>query len=122
MSLRLHHIGKIRNHESPVDFITDRFQSHILRCGVILIQLFAGIVFLSAQVMSARSIFNVLFNLDSDNPIGVIMIFGLMLIFEWTGGLVCVVLTDGIQCVLMVTAVALLAGMSSPYCLLQAVF
>lgn len=98
---RLRRCSLIRNHQSPVDFITDRFRSQFLRYTIVMLQAIPSIIYLSAQVISIKGTFNSLFELDPDSPVGVIIIFVLIILFEWTGGLVSVASTDAIQGIVM---------------------
>jgi sodium/proline symporter len=98
---RLRKCSLMRNHQSPVDFITDRFRSQVLRYTIVLLQFAPSLIYLSAQVISIKGTFNSIFELDPDSPIGVLVIFVLILIFEWTGGLVSVASTDAIQGIVM---------------------
>ena len=98
-SLRLRNASNIRNHQTPVDFITDRFQSQILRYTIVLLQVLPAIIFL---VVSIKNMFNAMFGLDPDLAYPVIIIMALILVLEWVGGLISVALTDSIQAVIMV--------------------
>lgn len=66
-----------------------------------MLQAVPSIIYLSAQVISIKGTFNSLFELDPDSPVGVIIIFVLIILFEWTGGLVSVASTDAIQGIVM---------------------
>jgi Na+/proline symporter len=94
---RLRKCSLMRNHQSPGDFITDRFRSQSLRYTILLLQAIPSIIYLSAQVIAIKQTFNSIFEINPDSPTGVIIIFVLILIFEWTGGLVSVAATDAIQ-------------------------
>jgi solute:Na+ symporter, SSS family len=87
----------IRNHCSPCDFITDRCQSQILRYTVATVQVVASVIYVSAQVVSLRTSFNSLFDIDPSSPWAVVIIFSFILVFEWVGGLASDALTDCIQ-------------------------
>jgi solute:Na+ symporter, SSS family len=102
--VRLRRLGEMRSHKSPSDFITDRFQSQILRYSVVLLQFFSALIYLSAQVDALKTIFNGAFNLNLSNPWPVVGIFYLILVFEWLGGLLSVAYTDCIQGFVMIVS------------------
>jgi len=106
--LRLRKASILRNHQSPVDFITDRYQSQILRYTVVVLQLFPSIIYLAAQVIAIQGTFNSIFELDPDESYPVIIIMGMILIFEWLGGLNSVALTDLFQAIVMVASFVIL--------------
>jgi Na+/proline symporter len=95
--LRLRKASMIRNHQSPVDFITDRYQSQLLRYTIVFLQVLPTLIYLAAQVIAIKGTFNSIFELDPDATYPVIIIMFLILIFEWLGGLNSVALTDSIQ-------------------------
>mmetsp|Transcript_616 Transcript_616/g.1462 ORF Transcript_616/g.1462 Transcript_616/m.1462 type:complete len:734 (-) Transcript_616:133-2334(-) len=99
---RLRKVSQFRNHQSPADFITDRFQSQSLRYTVVFLQILTAIIYLAAQVIALKSTFNSIFGLDPDSVYPVIIIMILILIFECIGGLNSVAFTDSIQGVIMV--------------------
>lgn len=72
----------MRNRQFPVDFITDRFRSQLLRYTIVLFQAVPSLIYLSAQVISIKGTFNSIFELDETSPIGVLAIFVLVIIFE----------------------------------------
>ena len=47
--LRLRKLSMVRNHASPVDFITDRFQSQILRYTVVFLQVVPALFYLTGM-------------------------------------------------------------------------
>ena len=93
--------SNIRSHQSPCDFITDRYQSQILRYTVVFFQVFPALVYLTAQVIAIKGTFNGIFELDPDTAYPVIVIMGLILAFEWAGGLSSVAICDTIQAIVM---------------------
>lgn len=99
--LRLRKCSNLRDHQSPVDFITDRFQSQSLRYTIVFLQVVPGLMYLSAQVIAIKSTFNSIFELNPDTAYPVIIIMALILAFEWAGGLSSVALTDTIQAIVM---------------------
>uniref|UniRef100_A0A7S2XU93 Uncharacterized protein n=2 Tax=Attheya septentrionalis TaxID=420275 RepID=A0A7S2XU93_9STRA len=101
---RLRKAGLVRNHQSPVDFMTDRYSSQILRYTTVFLMLFPTIIYLVAQVTAIKSTFNSVFRLDEDAAWPVILIMFIILIFEWVGGLTSVALTDGVQGIIMTVA------------------
>ena len=106
--LRLRKASMVRNHQSPVDLITDRYQSQFLRYTVVFIQVLTSVVYLAAQVIALKSTFNSMFEIDADDNWPVILIMGVILIFEWLGGLSSVALTDSIQAVIMLISFIIL--------------
>lgn len=100
--LRLRKTSIIRNHQSPVDFITDRFQSQMLRYTIVFLQVIPTVIYLAAQVVAIKGTFNSIFELDADATYPVVIIMTLILLFEWAGGLNSVALTDTIQAIIMV--------------------
>lgn len=95
--LRLRKASMVRNHQSPCDFITDRFQSQLLRYTIVFLQVVPSVIYLSAQVNALKGTFNAMFGLDPDTTYPVVVIMFLILMFEWAGGLSSVALTDAIQ-------------------------
>ena len=86
-ALRLRKASNIRNHQTPVDFITDRYQSQLLRYTIVFLQVLPAIIFLSAQVAALKNSFNAMFNLDPDAVYPVVIMMIIILLFEWIGGL-----------------------------------
>ena len=86
-ALRLRKASNIRNHQTPVDFITDRYQCQLLRYTIVFLQILPAIIFLSAQVAALKNAFNAMFNLDPDAVYPVIIMMIIILLFEWIGGL-----------------------------------
>jgi solute:Na+ symporter, SSS family len=103
-ALRLRKASLYRNHQSPTDFVTDRYQSQVLRYTILTLQVLPTIVYLSAQVIAIKSTFNSIFELDPDTPYPAIVVMAVILLFEWVGGLSSVALTDAFQAVVMMTA------------------
>lgn len=99
---RLRKVSQFRNHQSPADFITDRFQSQLLRYSVVFLQVLTSIIYLAAQVIALKGTFNSIFGLDPDTIYPVIIIMALILAFECIGGLNSVAFTDSIQGIIMV--------------------
>jgi len=52
--LRLRKTSLVRNHQSPVDFITDRYQCQILRYTVLFLQVIPSLIYLAAQVIAIK--------------------------------------------------------------------
>ena len=123
---RLRKCSNVRNHQSPIDFITDRYQSQVLRYTMLVLQVVPSVIYLAAQVIAIKNTFNSMFNvssttltsseatpifvangdfynsqIDADSNYPVIIIMAAILIFEWAGGLSSVALTDAIQGVIM---------------------
>ena len=106
--LRLRKAALVRNHKTPVDFITDRFQSQLLRYTVLFLQVVPSMIYITAQVVALKNTFNTIFGLDADSIGPVILIMGITLLFEWVGGLTSVALTDLVQgCFMLVAYVSL---------------
>ena len=82
---RLRKVSQYRNHQSPVDFITDRFQSQLLRYTIVSLQIITTVIYLAAQVIAIKSTFNSIFGLNSETIYPVIIIMGCILIFECIG-------------------------------------
>ena len=99
--VRLRKASVVRNHQTPVDFITDRFRSHLLRYSIVTIQVLASLIYLAAQVNALKSTFNAMFGFDPDDVWPVIVIMAIILAFEWAGGLAVIALSDSIQGLIM---------------------
>ena len=54
MGVRMRKAGLVRNHSTPVDFITDRFQSQILRYLIVALQIVTTLIYLAAQVIALK--------------------------------------------------------------------
>ncbi len=106
--MRLRKASMIRNHQSPVDFITDRYQSQLLRYVILALQVLPTLIYLAAQVIAIKVTFNSVFELDPDASFPVIIVMIIIVIFEWLGGLNSVALTDAFQAVVMVTSFVIL--------------
>jgi len=94
---RLRRASELRQHTSPADFVTDRFQSQYCRYAIVALQIVPTVIFLAGQVISIKLAFNQMFELDEDNPYPSIIVMSIILVFEWAGGLNSVALTDSIQ-------------------------
>lgn len=106
---RLRKASVVRNHQTPVDFITDRFQSQFLRYTIVTCQVLGSIIYLAAQVNALKGTFNSMFEVspaDANWPVITLML--IILAVEWTGGLSSVALTDSIQGLVMMTSFILL--------------
>jgi solute:Na+ symporter, SSS family len=99
---RLHKIGALRRHQSPVDFIIDRYRSQILRYTTSLLMVLPTLIYLTAQLAAIRSTFNSLFHIPPDSPWAVIAIAGIIVLCEWVGGMRNVAFTDCIQGIVMI--------------------
>jgi Na+/proline symporter len=99
--LRLRKASMLRNHQSPVDFITDRYQSQLLRYTIVFLQVLPTIIYLAAQVIAIKGTFNSIFELDADAAYPVIIVMLLIVMFEWVGGLSSVAITDSFQAIVM---------------------
>jgi solute:Na+ symporter, SSS family len=99
---RLRKIGILRRHQSPVDFITDRYKSQILRYTTTLLMIIPALISLSAQLAAIHSTFNSLFNIQPDSPWAVVGIAGIIVLCEWIGGMRSVAFTDCIQGIIMI--------------------
>lgn len=106
--LRLRKASMVRNHQSPVDMITDRYQSQYLRFTIVAIQVMTSLIYLAAQVIALKSTFNSMFEIKNNANWPVIIIMGIILIFEWMGGLSSVALTDSIQGIVMLVSFIIL--------------
>jgi Na+/pantothenate symporter len=93
----LHKIRVLRRHQSPVDIITDRYQSQIFRYTTILLMIVPALIS------------NSLFNVQPDSSWTVVGIAGISVLCEWIGGMRSVAFTDCIQGIIMIACfVALL--------------
>mmetsp|Transcript_4892 Transcript_4892/g.7623 ORF Transcript_4892/g.7623 Transcript_4892/m.7623 type:complete len:600 (-) Transcript_4892:1622-3421(-) len=101
LSARLRKIGILRNHQSPVDFITDRFRSQVLRYTSVVLIVFPSLMYLTAQMVAIRGTFNSLFKIPADSPWAVLVTAAIIVVFEWVGGLRGVALTDCVQGIIM---------------------
>lgn len=108
--LRLRKSSLVRNHCSPVDFITDRYQSQVLRYTVAGLQVLTSVIYVAAQVNALKSTFNSMFGIDPESPVAVIIMFIIILAFEWAGGLSSVALTDAVQGFIMILSFLMLSG------------
>lgn len=106
--LRLRKASLVRNHQSPVDLITDKYASQILRYTIVFIQVVTSTIYLAAQVIALKSTFNSMFEIEADANWPVIIIMAVILIFEWLGGLSSVALTDSIQGLIMLISFIIL--------------
>ncbi|KAL7550076.1 hypothetical protein ACHAWF_013311 [Thalassiosira exigua] len=100
--LRMRKASLVRNHQSPVDFVTDRFRSQVLRYTVVFHQVLPEILYLVVQLSSIKQSFNTIFNIPASNPAPVILVSAVILSFEWLGGMSCVAYTDAIQAVCLI--------------------
>ncbi|CAB9503644.1 Sodium/proline symporter [Seminavis robusta] len=102
--LRLRKAALVRNHKTPVDFVTDRFQSQILRYTLLVLQIVPSLFYTTAQVIALKTTCNSIFGLPPDTVYPVLLIVSVTLMFEWIGGLRCVAMTDCIQASIMIVA------------------
>jgi Na+/proline symporter len=51
---RMRKTSMVRNHQSPTDFITDRYQCQILRYTILFVQVVPSIIYLAAQVIAIK--------------------------------------------------------------------
>ena len=100
--VRLRKASLVRNHQTAVDFMTDRYQSQLLRYTIVVLQILPSLIFLAAQVIALKQTINSIFGLDIDQVYPVILIMFLILMFEWAGGLSSVAITDVIQGFVMI--------------------
>ncbi|KAL7554436.1 hypothetical protein ACHAWF_017879 [Thalassiosira exigua] len=114
--IRLRKSSNIRNHQSPVDFITDRYQSQLLRYTIVFLQVVPSVIYLAAQVAAIRSTFNAMFGLDPGTVYPAIIIMAIILVLEWVGGLSSVAATDSLQALVMLfTFVAIPSVLASKF-------
>jgi Na+/proline symporter len=106
--MRLRKASLIRNHQSPVDFISDRFQCNYLRYTIVFIQTLSCVLYLSAQVVALKVTVNSMLGFDPSVDWPVMILFGIIVAFEWAGGLSSVALADYIQAMIMIVAFVLL--------------
>lgn len=77
--VRLRKASLVRNHHTPLDFVTDRYRSQLLRYTIFTIQILASFVYLSAQVNSLQSTFNSMFGFDPSEVWPVVVIMAIIL-------------------------------------------
>lgn len=94
---RLRCASEIRDHQSPADFVTDRFQSQVLRYTLVLLQVTPTLIFLATQIIAIKLASNQVFLLDPENPWPSVIITAVIVVFEWAGGLNSVAMTDTLQ-------------------------
>jgi Na+/proline symporter len=101
---RLRKAGAERNHSSPVDFITDRYQSQILRYTIVFLQILPTLLYLAVHIIAIRRAFNGVIGIGPNNNLPVILITAFLLGSELIGGLSSVAITDTIQGIIMIAA------------------
>eukprot|EP00985_Skeletonema_marinoi_P019397 scaffold11114_cov158-Skeletonema_marinoi.AAC.5 len=99
---RLRKASIVRNHQSPVDFVTDMFQSQFLRYTVIISQFISQFIWMTSNVLSIKMAFNGAFKLPTDSPWLAVGVVSLIVVSEWVGGLSAVALTDTVQGAIMI--------------------
>lgn len=99
---RLRKASIVRNHQSPADFITDMFQSQLLRYTVIFSQFISQFIWMTSNVLSIKSAFNGAFGLPVDFPWLAVGVVAMIVVSEWVGGLAAVALTDTVQGAVMI--------------------
>ena len=55
--LRLRKAALVRNHKTPVDFITDRFQSQVLRYTVLFLQIIPALIYINTKLIVENDVF-----------------------------------------------------------------
>ena len=75
---RLRKIGILRNHQSPIDFITDRFQSQVLRYTIMVLMFLPALCLLTGQLVAIRTTFNSLFDIPQESPVATLVISALL--------------------------------------------
>jgi len=110
VSPRLQKASQVRNHQSSADFLTDRFNSQLVRYACVFLQLLPSIIFLAGQCTAIRTTFNSIFGIDPNSVVALVLISALILIFEFVGGLTSVAMTDTIQASLMILCFILLSA------------
>jgi sodium/proline symporter len=108
--VRLRKVSIVRNHQTSVDFLTDRYRSQVLRFSIFTIQIVASIVYLAAQVNSLRSTFNAMFGIPFENIGPVLGIMAIILLMEWCGGLAVIAMSDAFQGVIMVISFLMISS------------
>jgi len=107
---RMRRASLVRHHQSPCDFITDRFRSQLLRYTILFLMLCPSIIYLAAQLISLSDTFNDLFSISHDDHTAVICIAIFILLLEFIGGLSVVAYTDSIQGVMMIVGFILMGS------------
>jgi hypothetical protein len=78
--VRLRKASLVRNHHTPLDFVTDRYRSQLLRYTIFTIQVLASFVYLSAQVTSLQSTFNIMFGFDPSADVWPVIVIMLIIL------------------------------------------
>lgn len=65
---RLRKISMVRNHQTPVDFITDFYRSQLLRYTMAFCQVLAQFIWMCSNVVATKNAFNGAFGTDPDYP------------------------------------------------------
>ena len=65
---RLRKASIVRNHTTPVDFITDMYQSNVLRYTIATCQMIAQFVWMCSNVVAIKNDFNSALGMDADYP------------------------------------------------------
>jgi Na+/proline symporter len=81
-----------------------------LRYTVAGLQVLTSVIYVAAQVNALKSTFNSMFGIDPESPVAVIIMFIIILAFEWAGGLSSVALTDAVQGFIMILSFLMLSG------------
>ena len=101
--LRLRKASLVRNHQSPVDIITDRFGSQILRYTIVTLQVVPEMLYLVVQLSAINKLLNPILGFPASNPAPVVLTGVVLLGLEWLGGMSCVAYTDAIQAVILIS-------------------
>lgn len=65
---RLRKISLVRNHQTPVDFITDFYRSQLLRYTMAFCQVLSQFIWMCSNVVATKNAFNGAFGVDPDYP------------------------------------------------------
>lgn len=105
---RLRKAGAARNHSSPVDFITDRYQSHVLRYTIVFLQILPTLLYLAVHVIAIQRVVYGILGASTSTIVPTSIIMAFLLGSEMVGGLYGVAITDTIQAFIMVAAFLLI--------------
>ena len=65
---RLRKASMVRNHQTPVDFITDMYKSQLLRYSVSICQIVAQFIWMCSNVAAIKNDFNSALGMDPEYP------------------------------------------------------
>lgn len=84
---RLRKASMVRNHQTPVDFITDMYQCQLLRYSIATCQIMSQFIWMATNVVAIRNDFNSALGMEPGYPWITVGIMAFILISEWFGGM-----------------------------------